>query len=135
MPNPSPSSETLDVSSYARKSRLIFVCPRFTKVTKIAAQQHIGPRVIRMLSEIMTYRLRSVIRGVLFPDVARSRQSINAITPSDVSAVPVVVPVTQLFSNMRHIEQSIVPMQRVGGKSENKVTLLRCLTNHRLADG
>src|SRR6266480_4914796 len=91
MPNPSPSSETLDGSSYARKSRLIFVCPRFTKVTKIAAQQHIGPRVIRMLSEIMTYRLRSVICGVLFPDVARSRQSINAITPSDVSAVPVVV--------------------------------------------
>src|SRR4029450_2549564 len=108
MPNPSPSSETLDGSSYARKSRLIF---------EIAAQQHIGPRVIRMLSEIMTYRLRSVIRGVLFPDVARSRQSINAITPSDVSAVPVGVPVTQLFGAMRHIEQSIVPMQRVGGIS------------------
>src|SRR6516164_9914713 len=135
MPNPSASSETLDGSSYARKSGLILVCPRFIKVAKIAAQQHIGPRVIWMLSDIMTYRLRPVIRGVLFPDIARPRSSINAIRPSGVATFLVIAPVTQLFGDTCHIEQSIVPMQRVGGKSENEVTFLRCLTNHRLADG
>jgi hypothetical protein len=89
MPNPMPSSETLDSSSYARKFGFIVVCPRYTEVTKIAAQQHIGPWLIWILSEITTYRLRSVIRGVLFPDVARPRWSTNGIKSSGVAAVPI----------------------------------------------
>src|SRR5215211_635931 len=135
MPNPSPTPETLDGSSYARKFRFVLVCPRYTEVPKIVAQQHISPWVIWMWPEIMIYRPRSVIRGVLFPNVARPGWSINAIKPFGVAAVLVIVPVTQLVCDARYVEQSIVSMQRVGGKSENEITFPRGLTNHRLTDG